>query len=123
MSDKLPIPRTRFEGACVERRNKMLSKIAGAVVISLAMSQALAQTSPEVVKGEYLVKVKSMTSPAGMMGRMQSRMAMKSNFRNMSLYHLSIRVGADEAKTLADLKNDPDVEYVEPNYIIHKADL
>lgn len=108
----------------MERRYRMLSLILGTLVGFLALSTAHAQTkAPEVVKGEYLVRLKSMTSPAGMLGRMQSRMMVKSSFRNMSLYHMSIRPGTDEAKTVADLKSDPDVAYVEPNYILHKADL
>lgn len=103
----------------MERRFVMLSQMVWGLVFGLSVS-AHAQ---EVVKGEYIVKIKSMTSPAGIMGRVQNRMAVKASFRNIGLYHMVIRPGMDEAKTIADLNNDPDVAYVEPNYVIHKADM
>lgn len=85
---------------------------------------ALAQMST-VVPGEYIVKMKSQSGVSSQRARakLSTRAAMKASFPAMGMYHVSLKAAADPAASLEDLKNDPDVEYVEPNYTYEKFDV
>ncbi|MBK9321775.1 MAG: S8 family serine peptidase [Bdellovibrionaceae bacterium] len=91
----------------------ILSFIAG---VSLAHAQ-------EAVPGEYIVKLKSMASPSGVLNKMQGKMSLKGSFPRMNALHVSLKGAANESAAFEDLVNDPDVEYVEPNFILKKSDF
>lgn len=46
---------------------------------------------------------------------------MHKAFPAMGMYHISMKVGPDQAVNLEAIKADPDVDYVEPNYIWDKS--
>lgn len=79
-----------------------------------------APSHPEFVEGELLVKFKSNVEVA-----QQSALAKNAGIQVVKNYegsHISKCAVADPAKlqeVMAGLKNDPNVEYVEPNYIYH----
>ncbi|MBC7370376.1 MAG: S8 family serine peptidase, partial [Bdellovibrionaceae bacterium] len=90
--------------------------------VGLPFAQAQ-QSVPEVVPGEYIVKLKSMAGPSGVLSKMQGKVALKGSFPRMNVYHMSLKAGPDQAASYDELVSDPDVEYVEPNYIFRKADF
>lgn len=96
------------------------------VVCSFDLSLAQAQ---DFVPGQMIVKLRSGGSIGVAAGAAQRKafsakmsekaMLMKS-FNGMNIHHYQLKAGQDLDATMADLRNDPDVEYVEPNFILHK---
>ncbi|MGE5085935.1 MAG: S8 family serine peptidase [Bacillota bacterium] len=85
---------------------------------------ALAQMST-VIPGEYIVKMKSQSGMSSQRARakLSTRASMKASFPAMGMYHVSLNSAADPSASLEDLKKDPDVEYIEPNYKYEKFDV
>ncbi|QDK38369.1 S8 family serine peptidase [Bdellovibrio sp. NC01] len=97
----------------------------GLIFSITAPASSLAQ-SAQAVPGEFIVKYKS-TSSSSSVAKVRTKLAMKSAsvqkaFAGMGMYHISLKAQAGEAQNLEDIKNDPDVEFVEPNYIFTKVD-
>lgn len=92
------------------------------VGLSLAHAQTAA-AGPEVVPGEYIVKLKAMSGPAGVLNKMQNKIALKGSFSRMNMIHVSLKGGAGDTQAFEELVSDPDVEYIEPNYIFKKSDF
>ncbi|WP_413557734.1 S8 family serine peptidase [Bdellovibrio sp. HCB209] len=94
--------------------------VLGFIVTSVAWSgMAFAQMS-NVVPGEYIVKVRnasSGTNQQGIRSRLAQRVTMRGAYSKLGMYHVSVKSLSNQAQEVADLKSDPDVEYVEPNYI------
>lgn len=88
------------------------------VGISFANAQSSTQ---EMVPGEYIVKFKEMSAPSGVLNKMQSKLQLKGAFPRVNMFHISLKGGAQDLPTLEELASDPEVEYVEPNYIFKKA--
>ncbi|MBX2989016.1 MAG: S8 family serine peptidase [Bdellovibrionaceae bacterium] len=82
------------------------------LAVPLAPGPLWAQGSPsEVIEGEYLVKFK----PAAfgqVLGKLRGKAQLKGSFAQKGMYHLS----NTDASLLEELRADPDVLYVEPNY-------
>ncbi len=93
------------------------------VGLSLANAQSSGASGPEAVPGEYIVKFKTMTAPSGALNKMQNKISLKGSFPRMNMYHISLKGGAGATQDIDELANDPDVEYIEPNYIFKKADF
>jgi subtilisin family serine protease len=89
----------------------------------VGLSLAHAQSGQEVVPGEYIVKLKEMAAPSGVLNKMQGKLNLKGSFPRANMYHISMKGGAADAQSFEELVNDPDVEYVEPNFIFKKADF
>ncbi|MBX2994631.1 MAG: S8 family serine peptidase [Bdellovibrionaceae bacterium] len=92
------------------------------LLLVLAAPYAMAQ---DYVPGEILVKMKGRPSgskSALFMGQMQGKLALKSTFGKLNMHHMSLKAGEDMQKVLGELRENPDVEYAEPNYILRKAD-
>jgi hypothetical protein len=56
------------------------------------------------------------------MSKAGGRFALKKSFKGLGIHHFGIKSNKTVSETLADLRNDPDVEYAEPNYIVRKHD-
>jgi hypothetical protein len=94
---------------------------------------ALAQSNPpikpavsESVPGEYIIKFKGRKSSAAStatMGKISSIVSLKGSYGSMNMHYLSLKPGSSEQELLTSLKEDPEVEYVEPNYILRKAEI
>lgn len=85
----------------------------------------LSVNAQEVVPGELIVKMKKNLLPgvrAGFMGKMSAKgINLKASFHGGSMFQFKAGAGVDPNTVLAELSKDPDVEFVEPNYIIRKA--
>lgn len=53
-------------------------------------------------------------------GKMQNKMALKNSYGSLNIHKFALKPGGDVWATIADLRNDPAIEYVEPNYILSK---
>lgn len=85
-----------------------------------------AYNGARVVPGEYIVKYKPSAGGAGMVfGKLQGKANMKGAFPALSMYHVSFKTGTESENTLnyEAVKHDPDVEYIEPNYIFSKEEV
>ncbi|MBK7891679.1 MAG: S8 family serine peptidase [Bdellovibrionales bacterium] len=97
----------------------LLSLLATLAVVTVP-SVMLAQ---EYVPGEVIIKLKgsgkTMKAQA-FIGKAVSEKAMtlKGSYSGLNMHHFKLGDGQDLEVTLRDLRNDPDVEYAEPNYIL-----
>ncbi len=87
------------------------------VMIQFLSVVGLAQ-QPRVVPGEYLVKFKKQTNSVNVIGKISGKASLKAAFPDMNMFHFSVK--EDQQSTVTELQNDPDVEFVEPNYIMDK---
>jgi len=83
-------------------------------------------TAQDFVPGEVIVKLRgnhSSVRAAQFTSKMsQRRMTLKASFGSMNINHYKLQAGQDVNQAVADLQTDPDVEYAEPNYILHVTD-
>lgn len=70
------------------------------------------------VPNEYIVKFKSQTGSQKLMSKLSSKVSMKAEFDN-GMAHVA--VNPQYNNTLSEIQNDPDVEFVEPNFILTKV--
>lgn len=98
------------------RLNQSLTILMGILISSAAMAQL---GGPQVVEGEYLIKYKdSVARSAAVRSKLLSKANLKASFSELGVYQVSMKAGAG----VEELQNDPDVEYIEPNYIVYKGD-
>lgn len=91
-------------------------------VLMVAASSAAAQ---DAVPGEYLVKMKGRASSqksAQFVGKVSAKANLKATFGKLNMHHLSLKPGQDADAFLNEVRQDPDVDYVEPNYILRKVE-
>lgn len=50
---------------------------------------------------------------------MSSKVSLKASFGGLNVHHMVLKPGQDMAASIAELRQDPDVEYVEPNYLLN----
>ncbi|MNK51253.1 Thermophilic serine proteinase precursor [compost metagenome] len=105
---------------------KRILPVLSIAVVMVAFS-AHAQEA-KTVPGEYIVKYRGYSAGAGAVsGKLQGKAVMKSAFPAMNLYHISVNLKAtsseEQAVNIEAIKQDPDVEYVEPNYIFDKSEV
>nr|BFD63519.1 hypothetical protein BdHM001_22000 [Bdellovibrio sp. HM001] len=90
------------------------------LTVTLVGWTAGAQDAPEAVPGEYLIKFKASSGgPALAQSKLQGKANLKSTFPGLGIFQVSMKVAAD----VEELKKDPDVEYIEPNYILKKSEV
>lgn len=75
---------------------------------------SFADGGQQEVPGEYIVKMKTQSNHA-VSGKIQGKAVLKGAFAMKGIYHLS---GVSDPAFVESLKNDPEVEYVEPNYYL-----
>jgi len=94
------------------------------LIVLIGAGNLLAQ---DYVPGELIVKFKSQSGSSkqsGQFSKMQSQgLALKSSYGKMNIQHFAMKPGSDVLAKVRELKNDPDVEYAEPNWILRKSDL
>lgn len=79
----------------------------------------------DVVPGEYLVKMKGRSSSqksAQFVGKVSAKANLKATFGKLNLHHLSLKAGQDASAFVSEVRQDPDVDYIEPNFIVRKVD-
>lgn len=93
------------------------------ILTFFAAGGAWAQESAEVVPGEYLIKFKASSGGVGLVqSKIQGKANLKATFPGLGVFQVSMKAGVDEKASFEALKNDPDVEYIEPNYILRKSE-
>lgn len=83
------------------------------------LSAALAQSIPagvEAVPGEYLIKLKNSRAAQTLQTRVSGKLSFKGQVSKSGLFHLKL----ENAQDFQTLSHDPDVEFIEPNYILSK---
>ena len=83
------------------------------------LSAAMAQSFPagvEAVPGEYIIKLKSTRAAQTLQQKVSGKLSFKGQVSKSGVYHLQL----EKAQDFQALSNDPDVEYIEPNYILSK---
>ncbi|MEZ4872371.1 MAG: S8 family serine peptidase [Bdellovibrionales bacterium] len=92
------------------------------LLVSLVSQGAWAQ---DYVPGEVIVKLKNQAgAQAQFMGKAKPGgthdMNLRKSFPTLKMYHYKLGKGQNVDVAVQQLKNDPDVEYAEPNYYISK---
>lgn len=94
------------------------------IFTSLVSSTAFAQQQPKVVEGEYLIKFKvSAGGTAIAQTKLSGKASLKGSFPGLGVMQVSMKPGPNEKANFEALKNDPDVEYIEPNFILEKSEV
>lgn len=92
--------------------------------MSLISSAAYAQQTPKVVPGEYLIKFKASSGGAALAQmKLQGKASMKASFPGLGIMQVSMKQDVNEKANFEALKNDPDVEFIEPNYLLEKSEV
>lgn len=106
--------------------------------LAVALTPSFAFSQAAFVDGEIIVKMKDPAAQSGAQNKGLSKAQAKTQFVNrmknqkrMSLrkavgnqadiYHFKLAAQDSVQAKIEELKNDPDVEYVEPNYILEKT--
>ncbi|MBX3017832.1 MAG: S8 family serine peptidase [Bdellovibrionaceae bacterium] len=95
------------------------------VILAFSLLMGSWAWAQDVVPGEYLVKMKGRASSqksAQFVGKISSKANLKATFGKLNLHHLSMKAGQDAEAFLNEIRQDPDVDYVEPNYILRKVE-
>jgi len=93
------------------------------LIISILTMISSAQAY-DAVPGEYLVKFKMTAAAPGLaQQKISGKMALKASFPAMGLYHVSLKQDASAQAGYESLRNDPDIEFIEPNYILKKEEI
>lgn len=99
-----------------------------ALFFGLSFSASAQSSGHQYVEGEVIVKLKSepgSTATYAFFGKAEheKNMGLKKSYDKMRLYHYSTKPGKSVQQTLDELRQDPNVEYAEPNYYLSKKDL
>jgi len=124
-----PVPNQSSEPRSISKPRqssalKKLISVSTLAVTLIATFAAVEQASAQqAVPGEFLIKMKGRPSSArsaGVIGKVGSKAALKATFGKLNMHHMAAKPGQDLSALIAELRADPDVEYVEPNYLMHK---
>jgi subtilisin family serine protease len=92
----------------------------------LLLSLQISAHAQNYVEGELIIKTKSKMMPQvqkGFFGKMSGRgIKLKSTFSKLQMHQFKIAPGQDLRAVMKELEQDPDIEFVEPNYIIRKTE-
>jgi subtilisin family serine protease len=121
-------------GLCESLRNirvKLSHAIVFIAVATMAMfhsSVVSAHPAKEYVAGEVIVKLKGSSQTLQSQAFIGSAvsvkgMTLKRSWSAMNMHHFTLKPGESVETTVANLANDPNVAYAEPNYIVHRSDF
>ena len=96
-------------------------------ILPVVLLWGLESAAQDYVQGEVIVKLRKPVGSQGafaFMGKAHSQkeMMLKGSYGKMNMYHFGLRKGQSVESAIEDLKQDPDVEYAEPNYILRKSE-
>lgn len=97
-----------------------------ALSISIFILYVGAVHAQSYVPGEIIVKLKSDSGSSdsyAFLGKAHSdkEMALKESWGKMNMYHFALKKGQTVEQAVAELRQDPNVLYAEPNYIFSKT--
>lgn len=96
-------------------------KILSSFLVGFSLSAGTAYAAAPVVEGEFLVKLKGrpqVQKSQAFVAKTRGRFKLKATYGELGMHYLKAQPGENPAQLFDQLKNDPDVEYVEPNYLI-----
>jgi subtilisin family serine protease len=98
------------------------------IVVAFILSIHSYAFSQDYVPGEVIIKLKGSSSNLGVSSfkskvSSEKQMRLKGSWKNLNVHHYSLKAGDSVEGTINELRNDPNVEYAEPNYILRKADF
>lgn len=101
----------------------MVAAVACSVICTVIWSgKAIAQEQPDYVPGEYIIKIRGQVFSSAarqISDRLRSGpVRIAQSFSDLNLHRLKTDSSADAENLLRDLQSDPNVEYVERNYIL-----
>lgn len=96
-----------------------------AVCLALGHASAFAQ-NPNYVSGEIIVRLRGAAGTPenyAFMGKaaVEKEMVLKGSWSKMNLYHFGLKKGQTVEGAIAELRQDPNVLYAEPNFILAKS--
>lgn len=104
-------------------RSPIFGTLIGFAVV-LAPLYVGASELPEVVPGEYLVRYRDVgLSTNQVYQKLEKSANLKAAFKGMNVYHIAFKAGVNEQKSIEDIAADPDVAYIEPNYVLNKSQI
>lgn len=111
-----------YRGSFQVQVSGCLAILAFSLVSSIA---AYAQTA-KYVPGEVIVKLKGQANSSAsfaFVGKASTvrQMGLKRAWHGMNLYHFAVRRGQSVDAALQELRQDPSVQYAEPNYLVSKS--
>lgn len=83
------------------------------------LGASLAYASSDVVPGEYLVKLKGSRSFQSLQAKVGGGISLKGQISSAGV----LQVKLNNSQDFQALSQDPDVEYIEPNYVLSKPQL
>lgn len=94
---------------------------------SYAQGQTTPARTPNYIEGEVIVKMRGarpgVQSNTFAAKAAQKGMSLKTSWGRMGMYHYKVARGQTTQASIAELRQDPEVEYAEPNYILTKANV
>ena len=96
-----------------------MKSILGTLLTVMIFSSWAVAAESVSVPGEYIVKYKkTLAGGNAVYAKIEGKASLKASFPGIGMYHVALKPGMPEAETYEALKNDPDVEYIEPNYVL-----
>lgn len=105
-----------------------MKRILSCLFISLNLISVAAwaqqQAPGAAVPGEYLIKFKASSGGAAIaQNKLMGKASLKGSFPGLGILQVSMKGDANEKINVEALKNDPDVEYIEPNFLLEKSEV
>lgn len=94
------------------------------IVLSVC-SSAYSYNSEDVVPGELIVKFKRNQGSFAIRGKLaaQYQLQSKKSWSRINLHHFKAKKGDDLNEVILSLKQDSNVEFVEPNFYVYASDI
>lgn len=87
----------------------------------LSMLWSFSVLANDAVPGEFIVKMKGKPSSSRsgvFLGKISEKANLKGTLGKLNMHHLALKDGQDASQFLSEVAADPDVEYIEPNYVL-----
>ncbi len=73
---------------------------------------------------EYLIKFKASSGGAAVASnKLSGKAVLKAAYPGLGVMQISMRSMSNEKANFEALKSDPDVEYIEPNFVLDKSEV
>ena len=103
----------------------LLPEVAIYSLLSLPLFLGSQVRAAEFVAGEVIVKLRAKSGSmqaAAFVGQavMVNQLTLKASYDDLNMHHFTLKAGQNLDDVLNQLNQDPNVEFAEPNYIVHK---
>lgn len=115
-------------------RRAALTELASALIGTLILGGSLARAQSQIAsthefrEGEVIVKLKGTSKSLkaqAFVGKAVSQrsMTLRGSWNGLNMHHFKLAEGQNVKDAVDQLKQDPDVEYAEPNYIVRRMSV